>query len=159
MSHRHADGTRKNARDKPATVRARLGRGMANGIPGSTKGSCVGRRVTSGHANGDTPNADTYLPPALANPGNVIKCKVGGNLLGHPLAHENEAPFPLLLAEFFVRSFCPPGGLVIDPFAGSCTTGHAAKKWGRAFAGCDIRESQVELGKRRLASVTTELFA
>ncbi len=28
--------------------------------------------------------------------------------MGHPLAHENEAPFSLDLANFFVKSFCPP---------------------------------------------------
>ena len=78
--------------------------------------------------------------------------------MGHELANENEAPFPLTLAEFFVRSFCPPAGLVIDPFSGSGTTGHAAKKWGRSFAGCDLRQSQVELSNRRLATVATELY-
>ena len=93
--------------------------------------------------------------PQIANPGNVIKCTVGGGLMGHPLAHENEAPFPLSLAEFFVRSFCPPGGTVLDPFSGSGTTGHAAIEHGREYIGIDCRESQVELAGRRLATVQT----
>jgi DNA modification methylase len=80
--------------------------------------------------------------------------------MGHPLAHSNEAPFPIALAEFFVRSFCPPNGLVIDPFCGSGTTGHAALDAGRRFAGCDVRESQVQLTRRRLESgITPDLFA
>lgn len=94
-----------------------------------------------------------YVAPKLANPGNVIKCKVGGGLMGHPLAHENEAPFPLSLAEFFVQSFCPPGGVVLDPFCGSGTTGHAASLHDRKFIGCDIREGQADLTKRRLAEI------
>jgi site-specific DNA-methyltransferase (adenine-specific) len=78
--------------------------------------------------------------------------------MGHELAHENEAPFPLGLAEFFVKSFAPAGGIVCDPFSGSGTTCHAALANGRKFVGCDLRESQVSLSKRRAESVTPELF-
>ena len=39
---------------------------------------------------------------ALARPRDVIRVTVGGGHLGHPLAHENEAPFPLRLAQHFV---------------------------------------------------------
>ncbi len=91
--------------------------------------------------------------PAIANPGNVIKCHGGGGHLGSKLAHENEAPFPENLAEFFVRSFCPPGGTVLDPFAGSGTVAAVAKRWGRNSISIDIRQSQVDLTKRRLAEV------
>lgn len=112
------------------------------------------RRVVRGSKDGDTQTSDSYLPPVLANPGNLISCKVGGNLMGHPSAHQNEAPFPLKLAEFFVRSFCPPDGVVCDPFSGSCTTGHAAVLHGRRFIGCDLRATQVGIGRRRLKSVS-----
>lgn len=102
----------------------------------------------------------TYIPPDIANPGNIIDCGAsGGGALGSSLAHENEAPFPLDLAAFFVKSFCPPGGLVLDPFMGSGTTGHAAIENGRRFAGCDIRQSQLDLTTRRLRSVTPPLVA
>ena len=89
-----------------------------------------------------------YKPPKKSNPGNVIKCS--GGHLGSKLAHENEAPFPEKLAEFFIRSFCPPGGTVLDPFMGSGTTLAVAEKFGRNSIGIDLRESQVELAKRRL---------
>ena len=89
-----------------------------------------------------------------ANPGNVVRTKVGGNQLGHPLAHRNETPYPLALAERFVRWFCPPGGTVCDPFSGSGTTGHAAIIHGRKFLGCDLRDDQVELTRQRLEEVT-----
>jgi site-specific DNA-methyltransferase (adenine-specific) len=93
-----------------------------------------------------------------ANSGNVIHCKVGGGLIGSMLAHENEAPFPEKLAEFFVRSFCKPDGLVFDPFSGSGTTGKVAVQCGRRFIGTDIRESQIDLTTRRLQAVQRELF-
>jgi hypothetical protein len=101
---------------------------------------------------------DKYQPPELANPGNVIRCVVGGGNMGDKLCHENEAPFPESLAEFFVRSFCPPGGVVADPFSGSGTTGKVALAWDRHFLGCDIRASQVKLTERRLAFVQKKLF-
>jgi DNA modification methylase len=94
-----------------------------------------------------------YVVPPVSNPGDVIKCNVGGGLIGSRLAHETEAPFPERLAEFFVRSFCPPGGLVCDPFCGSGTTVAVAKRFGRKGIGIDIRESQIELTERRLAEV------
>lgn len=89
------------------------------------------------------------VAPARANPGNVIRCHGGGGHMGSKLAHENEAPFPESLAEFFIRSFCPPGGVVLDIFGGSGTTMAAAIKSGRRSISVDVRESQGELMKRR----------
>lgn len=123
-----------------------------------TKNGAVGRRMKPSHRVLEVGGSD-YTPPVLANPGNVLKFRVGGGHMGSDIAAENEAPFPLELAEFFVRSFCPPDGIVCDPFSGSGTTCHAAFLHGRRFVGCDLRESQVELCKRRLASVTPDLFA
>lgn len=101
---------------------------------------------------GDRVNG-SYKPPKLANPGNIIECHGGGGHLGSKLAHENEAPFPEKLAEFFVRSFCPPGGVVLDPFCGSGTTLAVAKRLGRAAIGIDIRESQTDLTHKRIDEV------
>ena len=127
---------------------------------GSPKDSCKGRRVPAGTTvNGDVLHADAYLPPVLANPGNVIACKVGGGLMGHQLAHENEAPFPESLADWFTLSFCPPGGIVADCFAGSGTTLASAVKNGRRGIGCDLRQSQVELTTRRMVDVQPLLTA
>jgi hypothetical protein len=98
-----------------------------------------------------------YEPPEIANPGNVIRCAVGGGNMGSRLSHENEAPFPESLAEFLIRSFCPPGGVVCDPFSGSGTTGAMALQYGRRFLGCDLRESQVRISRRRMANVTPPL--
>ena len=102
--------------------------------------------------------APRYQGVDIANPGNVIKCIVGGSAMGHALAHENEAPFPLELPTFFVKSFAPPGGVVCDPFSGSGTTAEAAIANGRNFIGCDIRQSQVDLTTRRYRTVTPPLF-
>ncbi len=70
--------------------------------------------------------------------------------MGNDLAHETEAPFPESLVEPYVRCFCPPTGLVLDPMCGSGTTLAVAKRWGRNALGMDVRESQVALSKRRI---------
>ena len=127
-SHRRADGTRANG-SKTRTRRP---------------GGAITKQI--------------YRPPTLANPGNLIQCGPGGGgHMGHDLAHENEAPFPEALAEFFVRSFCPPSGIVLDPFIGSGTTAAAAIKHGRQYVGFDVRESQIELTRRRLGLESTEV--
>jgi hypothetical protein len=118
----------------------------------------IGRMSSMSLPDGTT-EIQSYIPPAVANPGNVIQVEVGGGLMGHPLCHENEAPFPLKLAEFFVQSFCPPDGVTCDPFSGSGTTAHACLNHGRNFVGCDLRLSQVELTRRRLETVTPGMFA
>lgn len=91
-----------------------------------------------------------YRGVDIANPGNVIRCATGGGHLGSPLAHETEAPFPEKLAEFFIRSFCKPGGIVLDPFCGSGTTPAVAKRFGRDYIAIDCRQSQCDLTHRRI---------
>jgi hypothetical protein len=114
-------------------------------------------RKNKGPHRARSQSGEAYAPPAKANPGNVVWCKVGGGNMGDSLCHENEAPFPEALAEAFIRSFCPPGGIVCDPFSGSGTTAKMAIQCGRRFAGCDLRASQVELTRRRLVNVQTSL--
>ena len=92
-----------------------------------------------------------YKLPALANPGNIIDCgSVGGGRMGSRLAHENEAPFPEKLAEFFIKSFCPPSGTVVDCFSGSGTTVSVAEQLGRKWVAIDIRQSQCDLTAKRV---------
>lgn len=92
------------------------------------------------------------------SPNLIQGIKVGGGLMGHKLSHLNEAPFPLKLAQWFIRGWCPPGGRVLDPFSGSGTTVHAAASLGRIGYGCDLRFSQCELGRRRCSDVQGDLF-
>ncbi len=91
------------------------------------------------------------------NPGNVLRYKAGGGKMGSPFAHKNEAPFPEALADFFIRSFCPPRGTVWDCFSGSGTTAAAALKSGRRAIASDIRKSQCSLTAQRRAEVGDEM--
>jgi len=145
MSYRNSAGARRN----------QWGGGHAvGGMPETKNGEKLRRRkVMTKTRDGQHNQEQDYQPPAIANPGNVLKFNVGGGVMGHKMCHENEAPFPLGLAAFFVQSFCPPGGTVLDPFAGSGTTLHAAALHGRKSIGIDIRETQCELMKRRMIDI------
>lgn len=77
--------------------------------------------------------------------------------MGSGLAHENEAPFPESLVEPFVLCYCPPDGIVLDPFSGSGTTAATAIKNNRHFYAIDIRESQCELTRRRVEEARREV--
>lgn len=45
------------------------------------------------------------------------------------------------------------GDLILDPFAGSCTTGVACKMYNRSFVGVDIESNFLDIGKNRIKSV------
>lgn len=124
--------------------------GAAKGVYFNGKGHPGNRLGTGQNLKGSTQSP----APVLANPGNIIKCLVGGGVMGDNFAHKNEAPFPESLAGFFVRSFCPPGGTVLDCFCGSGTTLKVAAIHGRNAIGIDIRESQVALTERRVRAAT-----
>ena len=155
MSHRISDGSRINQWGCSAGNKS----GPRN--PDGTRGNYIGKpshKISTPsetrRKNGQKGNPG-YEPPKNANPGNVIHCKVGGGLMGSKLAHENEAPFPEKLAEFFIRSFCPKGGIVLDPFSGSGTTCAVAEKTGRKWIGIDIRQSQIDLSNKRVKEAST----
>lgn len=61
-----------------------------------------------------------------ANDAYLQGCRNGG-IKPHP------ARFPAALPEFFIRFLTDPGDLVVDPFAGSNTTGFVAESLGRRW--------------------------
>jgi len=69
--------------------------------------------------------------------------------------NETEKPIPLL--EPLIQYGCPPGGLVLDLFAGSASTLVAARNLGRRAIGIEKRESQCEAAAKRLAQGTFDL--
>jgi len=47
---------------------------------------------------------------------------------------------------------CPAGGVILDPFAGSASTGIAALETGRRFVGCEQSRDYYEIARERLAA-------
>lgn len=71
--------------------------------------------------NGGAISGDVlYLANSSSNDQYQKKCKETG-------AERHNARFPPLFAEFFIRFLTDEGDMVLDPFAGSCSTGEAAQ--------------------------------
>lgn len=103
-----------------------------------------GRRNTEAGFGRD--RTKTYLHGG-ADPGNVVTVPQTYNQ-HRGVAHT--AAMPEGLAEFFIRTCSPAGGVVIDPFAGSGTTAVVARRLGRKAGGLDIHAEHVEEATRRL---------
>ncbi len=58
---------------------------------------------------------------------------------------------PIKLMEYLCRLITPPGGVILDPFMGSGSTGVAAKRLGFEFIGIEMNEEYVEIARRRIA--------
>lgn len=98
-----------------------------------------GRRP-SGHVVGDGFSVDNggAIPPNIIEVANTRSndpyqryCRDKG-LMAHPARFPHEVP------DFFVRFLTEPGDLVLDPFAGSNTTGWAAEQNGRRWIAIDL---------------------
>jgi len=72
---------------------------------------------------------------------------LGGEHNTHPTVK------PIALCCWLVRLITPPGGLVLDPFAGSGTTGVACILEGARFIGIEKEEEYVNIARRRLLYV------
>lgn len=84
--------------------------------------------------------------PAGRNPGDVW------SIPSIPFPGAHFAVMPPALAERCIRAGCRPGGIVLDPFCGSGTTGLAALRHGRRFVGVDLSATYLDLALRtRLA--------
>lgn len=61
--------------------------------------------------------------------------------------------FDPVLCELAYRWFCPPGGRVLDPFAGGSVRGIVASKLGRRYIGIDLREEQVQANHEQATAI------
>lgn len=64
--------------------------------------------------------------------------------------------FDPVLCELVYRWFCPPGGLVLDPFAGGSVRGIVASKLGRKYLGIDLSERQVQANIEQSKRICSE---
>lgn len=67
--------------------------------------------------------------------------------------HPTQKPLPVLLP--LVEAYSPPGGLVLDPFAGSGSSLLAARMLGRAYLGIELDGDYQAAALRRLSQELT----
>jgi site-specific DNA-methyltransferase (cytosine-N4-specific) len=114
----------------------------------------------SGHDISDKFGTDNggAIPPNLlelanteSNSSYLKKCREEG-IKPHP------ARFPKEFADFFIKFLTVEGDLVLDPFAGSNTTGYSANTLNRKWISVELSESYLEGSLFRFKD-TTNLFS
>ena len=98
-------------------------------MPRATGGEATGRK--DGSAGLNSPRAGA--------------CAGGGRRNTHPTVK------PIDLMRYLCRLVTPRGGVVLDPFVGSGTTGCAAALEGFGFVGIDLEPQHIEIARRRIA--------
>ena len=69
------------------------------------------------------------------------------------------ATFPEALVEPCIKAGCPLGGVVLDPFCGSGTTGLVAKRLACAFVGIELNPAYIKLAEKRMDQEVLEMTA
>lgn len=64
--------------------------------------------------------------------------------------------FDPVLCEMMYSWFCPPGGMVLDPFAGGSVRGIVASKTGRQYIGVDLRAEQVGANRDQADTICSD---
>ena len=88
----------------------------------------------------------------FVTPGNIVTVPLVGKNMGHP------AVFPVGLPEFFIKLFTAEGDVVLDPFAGSGSTGIAAEQLNRSVVLIDAKQEYVDLMVERLNKKSKSLI-
>ena len=57
---------------------------------------------------------------------------------------------PIELMKYLIKLVTPPGGVVLDPFNGSGSTGCAAVELGHPYIGCELDPAYVEIASKRI---------
>jgi len=81
--------------------------------------------------------------PKGKNPGDLWSIKI------HPFSDAHFAVFPEELVKKCIEAGCPKGGVVLDPFAGSGTTGKAALESGRKAILIELIPKYLNIIKKR----------
>ena len=125
------DGVRRPIGDWVESRLAKLGKGDRS-------------RHDSANASGFGRDISKWVDKQTVLPSNVLSLALVGKNKGHP------AVFPVDLPLFFIKLLCPEGGLVLDPFGGSGSTGLAALSAGRRCVLIDNNERYCQSAIKRL---------
>jgi DNA modification methylase len=62
---------------------------------------------------------------------------------------------PVELMKYLIKLITPPGGVVLDPFNGSGSTGMAAVELGHTYIGCELDPAYVDIATKRIQAWNT----
>ena len=108
---------------------------------GKAFGSGVDRGGKAFHGHGDSGSAARFFYCAKASK------RDRGTENNHPTVK------PTDLMRYLCRLVTPPGGVVLDPFMGSGSTGKAAGLEGFSFVGIEKEQSYLEIAEKRIKAI------
>lgn len=82
--------------------------------------------------------------------GSTLRDAENLNAIGERKGNHHPTVKPTALMAYLVRLVTPPGGIVLDPFMGSGSTGKAAMREGMRFTGIDMTPEYVEIATARI---------
>lgn len=88
-----------------------------------------------------------HLPPAVAGVGAMRD----GGRVSEPRKNIHPTVKPTTLMQWLCRLITPPGGIILDPFMGSGSTGKAAVLEGFQFVGCEREDEYMPIATARIA--------
>ncbi len=94
------------------------------------------------------PATSNRMKGLLKKASDVIQIPAINNMSTERVGYPTQKPLALLL--LLIGSCCPPGGVMLDPFCGSGTTGEAAAMLGRRCVLIDKSPEAVEIVAQRL---------
>lgn len=127
-----------------ATTAERLKRGMKGGnkygkpVPGQPQTQSINKPREAGELT------DAMIAP-LRNKRDVWVINTV------PFSGGHYAAFPPKLAETCILAGCPEGGITLDPFMGSGTTGLAAQSLNRHYVGIELNPAYCDMAAERIA--------
>ena len=126
------------------------GRGLCDTLaPRPNKGlaRCFGQDLMKGENAHFRPNADLPEKTQRALGGYFANGAVIDR--GEGTAQSGTSIFDPVLCELVYRWFCPPGGHVLDPFAGGSVRGIVAAHMGFKYTGIDLSGRQIEANRNQ----------
>lgn len=113
----------------------------------------AGHLINEGFAN--TKNGGSIPPNVLDEDVPTDMLKFGNNSANDPYTKRckeaglkiHPARFPAVLPEFFIKMLTECEDLVVDPFAGSNTTGMVAERLERRWLAIEMNESYLKASK------------
>lgn len=103
-------------------------------------------RHNSENDSGFGRDLNKWVDKDLVLPGNVVSVPLIGKNMGHP------AVFPNGLPEFFIKLFTTENDNILDPFAGSGSTGIASIQNNRNAVLIDNKEEYIKVIRERLSN-------
>ncbi|GAA1895372.1 DNA-methyltransferase [Streptantibioticus ferralitis] len=110
------------------------------------------------HRGGNKPHTARGIWPPPADDDRAVRTARGRNpgdvwsVPVTPRRHQaHPAAFPIEIPRRCIAAGCPPGGVVLDPFSGTGTTGLAARQLGRSYIGIDLNAAFQAGATARLA--------